>query len=214
MHPKETKLTPLNYYMYVLFGSPHFYPLYITTPTPKFYINTTLLLISQKTTKRHKQMMKLKSKRLYRSFSRLRSGSSGGVSGGSGGSNCDGEKRGNTTVMGSMDEVKWELRPGGMLVQVRRDVAGGESVTEGIIIVRVTTVSQWHDISIRATSTFGLEAREQRLLFKGKEREDAEHLHMVGVRDNDKVLLLQDPAIKERKRLGLNKPPLYRTITV
>ncbi|XP_023735210.1 BAG family molecular chaperone regulator 2 [Lactuca sativa] len=170
-------------------------------------------------------MMKLKSKRLYRSFSRLRSGSSGGVSGGSGGGNCDGEKRGNTTVMGSMGEVKWELRPGGMLVQVRRDVAGGESVTEGIIIVRVTTVSQWHDISIRATSTFGelkvilssmtsLEAREQRLLFKGKEREDGEHLHMVGVRDNDKVLLLQDPAIKERKRLGLNKPPLYRTITV
>lgn len=45
----------------------------------------------------------------------------------------------------------------------------------------------------------GLEPREQRLLFKGKEREDYDHLHMVGVRDKDKVLLLEDPAIKERK---------------
>lgn len=45
----------------------------------------------------------------------------------------------------------------------------------------------------------GLEPREQRLLFKGKEREDGDHLHMVGVRDKDKVLVLEDPAIKERK---------------
>lgn len=48
-----------------------------------------------------------------------------------------------------------------------------------------------------------LEPKEQRLLFKGKEREDHEYLHMVGVRDKDKVLLLEDPAIKERKLLGL-----------
>lgn len=45
----------------------------------------------------------------------------------------------------------------------------------------------------------GLEPKEQRLLFKGKERDDNEYLHMVGVRDKDKVLLLQDPAIKEMK---------------
>lgn len=45
----------------------------------------------------------------------------------------------------------------------------------------------------------GMEPREQRLLFRGKEREDGDHLHMVGVRDKDKVLLLEDPAIKERK---------------
>jgi hypothetical protein len=45
----------------------------------------------------------------------------------------------------------------------------------------------------------GLEPREQRLLFRGKEREDADHLHMVGVRDRDKVLLLEDPALKDMK---------------
>ncbi|KAJ6751532.1 hypothetical protein OIU85_002009 [Salix viminalis] len=89
----------------------------------------------------------------------------------------------------------------------------GESVGE-LITLRVSTVSQWHDISIEATSTFGelkmvlslvtsLEPEEQRLLFKGKERDSGEYLHMVGVRDKDKVLLLEDPAIKERKLHGL-----------
>jgi len=45
----------------------------------------------------------------------------------------------------------------------------------------------------------GLEPREQRLLFRGKGREDCDHLHMVGVRAWDKVVLLEDSAIKERK---------------
>ncbi|KAI3725970.1 hypothetical protein L1987_65767 [Smallanthus sonchifolius] len=154
-------------------------------------------------------MIKLKSTRLSRSLSKLR--------------NRGGENKMRGATVMRMGEVKWELRPGGMLVQ-RREI-GGESVVEGVITVRVTTVSNWHDVSIRATSTFGelkmilsiitsLEAKEQRLLFKGKEREDTEHLHMVGVRDNDKVLLLQDPAIKEKKLRGLAEPPLYRTITV
>ncbi|KAI4375353.1 hypothetical protein MLD38_013236 [Melastoma candidum] len=121
-------------------------------------------------------------------------------------------------------DIKWELRPGGMIVQKREDLlAGGRVVTrdgegegeeEGTITVRVSmTSATCHDIPIRPTSTFGelkrvvatvtaMEEMEQRLLFKGKEREDGEHLHMVGVRDKDKVLLLQDPAIMERKHLG------------
>ncbi|KAK1432719.1 hypothetical protein QVD17_09617 [Tagetes erecta] len=157
-------------------------------------------------------MIKLKSSRLSRSLSKLRNGGRG----------CD-RTRG-ATVM-NMGEVKWELRPGGMLVQ-RRETSCGESVAEGVITIRVTTVSKWYDISIRATSTFGelkmmlstitsLEVKEQRLLFKGKERDDAEHLHMVGVKADDKVLLLQDPAIKEKKLRELaSSLPLYRTITV
>lgn len=67
-----------------------------------------------------------------------------------------------------------------------------------------------------------MEPREQRLLFKGKERDDEEYLHMVGVRDKDKVLLLQDPAIKEEKKkllslAGRRSQPIatpYRTISV
>lgn len=48
-----------------------------------------------------------------------------------------------------------------------------------------------------------LEPKEQRLIYKGKERDDNEFLHMIGVRDKDKVLLLEDPAIKEMKLFGL-----------
>ncbi|XP_006647458.1 BAG family molecular chaperone regulator 1-like [Oryza brachyantha] len=106
---------------------------------------------------------------------------------------------------GGAGEIEWEVRPGGMLVQ-KREGRGGEEV----VLVRVSTGFSWHDVSIGATSTFGelkvrlsmvtgLEPREQRLLFRGKEREDGDHLHMVGVRDKDKVLLLEDPALKDMK---------------
>lgn len=60
----------------------------------------------------------------------------------------------------------------------------------------------------------GMEAREQRLLYKGKQREDGEYLHMVGVRDKDKVLLLQDPAIKAMKLHGIGTSTTCRTISV
>ncbi|KAL5215205.1 hypothetical protein ABZP36_004357 [Zizania latifolia] len=34
---------------------------------------------------------------------------------------------------------------------------------------------------------------------QSKEREDSDHLHMVGVRDKDKALLLKDPALNDMK---------------
>ncbi|RDX69787.1 BAG family molecular chaperone regulator 2 [Mucuna pruriens] len=125
----------------------------------------------------------------------------------------------------SIGEIQWELRPGGMLVQKRESNQRGG---DGVITIIVSTVSQSHEISVVATSTFGelkmvlslvtsFEPREQRLLFKGKERDDDEYLHMVGVRDKDKVLLLEDPAIKEQKLLGLRDKPINnpnRTIIV
>ncbi|GMH23910.1 hypothetical protein Nepgr_025753 [Nepenthes gracilis] len=137
------------------------------------------------------KMIKWRSGRFCRSNSKLSNGSvKGGEKGGNGG-------------VGS-GEIKWELRPGGMLVQ-KRDA--GVSAGEGMINVKVSTVSHCHDVSIEATSTFrelkkllsletGLEPRHQRLLYRGKEKEDDEHLHMVGLRDKGKVLLLQHQAIK------------------
>ncbi|MBA0829426.1 hypothetical protein Goarm_014034 [Gossypium armourianum] len=146
-------------------------------------------------------MMKLKSKRFCRGSFKFGNG---------GNSVKGGEKRCGNNDNTIISEIKWELRPGGMLVQKRE--SSGSSVGEGMITVRVSTVSECHDVSIESTSTFGelkmilslitsLEPREQRLLFKGKEREDDEYLHMVGVKDKDKVLLLEDPAIKEMKKL-------------
>ena len=53
----------------------------------------------------------------------------------------------------NIGEIKWELRPGGMLVQKRESI---QNKGEGMITIRVSTVSQWRDISIEATSTFGM----------------------------------------------------------
>jgi len=85
-------------------------------------------------------MIKLRSKRFSRSSSKLGNGSSKG-----GASSPEKDAK-------NIGEIKWELRPGGMLVQKRES---SQSDGEGVIAVRVSTVSQWHDISIDATSTFG-----------------------------------------------------------
>jgi hypothetical protein len=45
----------------------------------------------------------------------------------------------------------------------------------------------------------GLHPREQRLLFRGKEKDDLELLHMAGVDDKSKITLVEDPAGKDRK---------------
>lgn len=83
-------------------------------------------------------MIKLRPKRFYRCSSKL-----GGGGGGSGGAT--------NGCGGATGEIKWELRPGGMLVQKREC----KEITDEMIVVRVSTVSYWHDISIQATSTFG-----------------------------------------------------------
>ncbi|KAB1225734.1 BAG family molecular chaperone regulator 4 [Morella rubra] len=110
-------------------------------------------------------------------------------------------------------EIDWELRPGGMLVQ-KRDV--GDASSGPMIKIKVSHDSYHHDITVPAQSTFGdlkkvlsyetgLEPKEQRLLFRGKEKEDGESLHMAGVKDMSKVLLLEDPASKERKLEEMEK---------
>ncbi|KAH7532416.1 hypothetical protein FEM48_Zijuj04G0017200 [Ziziphus jujuba var. spinosa] len=172
--------------------------------------------------------MKLRSKKFYRSISSSKligSNNNSNKQNNKGGNENQNNRGGNENHQKDhnnniISEIKWELRPGGMLVQRRES---GQGVGEGLITIRVSTVSKWHDISIEQTSTFGelkmilslvtgLEPKEQRVLFKGKEREDGEYLHMVGVRDKDKVLLLQDPAIKEMKLHAL--ATARRTISV
>jgi hypothetical protein len=86
-------------------------------------------------------MMKLKSKRFCRSISLSKLGIGNKVV-----ASSPSEKDCNENC-----EIKWELRPGGMLVQKREN---NKSVGE-IITIRVSTVSKWHDISIEETSTFG-----------------------------------------------------------
>ncbi|XP_015897619.3 BAG family molecular chaperone regulator 4 isoform X2 [Ziziphus jujuba] len=111
------------------------------------------------------------------------------------------------------NEIEWELRPGGMLVQRREDEDDGETGASSLgpmIKITVSNGKHQHEVFVPAQSTFGdikkfisqktgLEANEQRLLFRGKEKEDDEHLHMAGVKDNSKILLMEDPATRLRK---------------
>ncbi|PSS17651.1 BAG family molecular chaperone regulator like [Actinidia chinensis var. chinensis] len=110
------------------------------------------------------------------------------------------------------EEIEWEVRPSGMLVQKRDD--DGEDHFHGVggptINIRVVHGSNQMDLVVPSQSTFGdlkrriaqetsLEPNQQRLLFRGKEKDDQEYLHMVGVKDNAKVLLMEEPTSRERK---------------
>ncbi|KAK4268550.1 hypothetical protein QN277_025194 [Acacia crassicarpa] len=121
------------------------------------------------------------------------------------------------------DEIEWEMRPGGMYVQ-RRDVgadddhsgAGSSSRAGPMIKINVSYGSSHHEVYLPAESTFldvkkllahktGLEPNEQRLFFKGKEKQNEEYLHLGGVKDKSKMLLLEDAASKERKLEEMRK---------
>ncbi|XP_062086291.1 BAG family molecular chaperone regulator 4-like [Humulus lupulus] len=120
----------------------------------------------------------------------------------------------NTNVTNGFNKViDWELRPGGMLVQ-KRDI--GDASSGPMIKIKVSHGSYHHDITVPAQYTFGdlkrvlapetgLQPKEQRLLFRGKEKEDSECLDMVGVKDMSKIILLEDPASKEKKLEELKK---------
>lgn len=85
-------------------------------------------------------MVKLRSKKLFKTSSKVGI-CGGGGDGGGGGGNC-------------RREIEWELRPGGLLVQKREAIGADES--KGMINVRVSTGLRWLHISISATATFGM----------------------------------------------------------
>lgn len=107
-------------------------------------------------------------------------------------------------------EIDWEMREGGMLVQKRDDDDDGNGVRGPLIKIKVTHGSSHHEVHVPSHSTFGrlkrvlapktgLEPKDQRLLFRGIEKEDGEFLYLAGVKNLSKVLLLENEASKERK---------------
>ncbi|XP_038880887.1 BAG family molecular chaperone regulator 4 [Benincasa hispida] len=111
------------------------------------------------------------------------------------------------------DETEWEMRPGGMLVQKREDNNGADvSSTGPMIAVSVThghgptkyklflpAQSTFGDMKKHLVAKTGLQPEEQRLLFRGKEKDDDEHLHTAGVKNLSKILLLENKTSKQRK---------------
>ena len=51
----------------------------------------------------------------------------------------------------------------------------------------------------------GLEPEDQRLFFRGREKDDGETLLMAGLKDLSKLLLMERPASKERKMEEVRK---------
>ncbi|CAL0317771.1 unnamed protein product [Lupinus luteus] len=104
--------------------------------------------------------------------------------------------------------IEWELKPGGMLVQKRQQPL--ESCASPVIKIMVSHGSYYHGhVKSVLTSETVLEPKEQRLLFKGKEKEDEECLHMVGAKRMSNIVLFEDPASKERKLEEMQKSEEY-----
>ncbi|KAK7314966.1 hypothetical protein VNO77_33498 [Canavalia gladiata] len=114
---------------------------------------------------------------------------------------------------GSMD---WEMRPGGMLVQMRTADSDRNSVPVPTIRVRVKYGSIYHEVNISSQATFGelkkilsgltgLHHQDQKLFYKDKERDSKSFLDVVGVKDKSKMVLVEDPISQEKRLLEIRK---------
>ncbi|KAI5059230.1 hypothetical protein GOP47_0025549 [Adiantum capillus-veneris] len=110
---------------------------------------------------------------------------------------------------------EWELRPCGMLVQKRDPEA--EAVHAGPVIrIKVSFGRSSHRVSVNAHSTFGdlkkllvqltgLQPKQQRLMYKGKEKVDRDYLSDAGVKDKSKIVLVEDTKGWEKTLVELRK---------
>lgn len=55
------------------------------------------------------------------------------------------------------------------------------------------------------TAETGLQPGEQRLLFRGKERENGDYLDMSGVKDRSKIVLIEDPSSREKRFIEMRR---------
>ncbi|CAN4109729.1 unnamed protein product [Withania somnifera] len=92
----------------------------------------------------------------------------------------------------------------GMLVDKRE-----YDVSNPTITIKVSYASQDFDLPVPAEFTFGevkgtlssiigLEPKMQKLLFRGKEKEDNEYLHLAGVKENSKLLVMEEETVEEK----------------
>ncbi|KAJ9558033.1 hypothetical protein OSB04_012647 [Centaurea solstitialis] len=106
--------------------------------------------------------------------------------------------------------IKWETRPGGMLVQKRDEVTIATDAASDLLLIRVSYAALRFHISIHSRATFGdlkkllagesgLEPGDQLLEFRGKERGNGEFLDRCGIKHRSKVILTENPHSKERR---------------
>lgn len=136
-------------------------------------------------------------------------------------SGCMSEGSATTTTSSTSkdEEIEWEMRPGGMLVQKRTEKS--DSLAPNLLI-RVAYGALRYEISVNSQATFGelkklltaetgLQPGEQRLIFRGKERENGDYLDMCGVKGRSKVILMEDPSSRERRAIEMRRNAKIQT---
>ncbi|QCD76958.1 BAG family molecular chaperone regulator 2-like [Vigna unguiculata] len=112
-----------------------------------------------------------------------------------------------TTTTAGEEETEWEMRPGGMLVQKRTVQTDAPARS---LRLRIAYGALRYEICVSSMATFGevkkvlsgetgLQVDEQRVVYRGKERQNGEFLDACGVKDRSKVVLIQDPSSIERR---------------
>lgn len=102
-----------------------------------------------------------------------------------------------------------------MFVQ-RRQPTVDDNANVLMMTVTVAHASSHHHLFLPTHSTFwdvkrllvhktGLQPEEQRLFFRGEEKDNEEHLHTEGVTDKSKLLLLEDAASEESRLEEIRK---------
>ncbi|KAK8957365.1 BAG family molecular chaperone regulator 1 [Platanthera zijinensis] len=109
-------------------------------------------------------------------------------------------------------EMDWEMRPGGMLVQKR--LVDNLTPPPPMIRLRISFGESKFEISVDSRATFRelkkeLEAKtelrlaEQRVIYRGKVRENWEFLDRCGVKDRSKLAVMEDPSSLERRHIEM-----------
>ncbi|KAF5190773.1 Bag family molecular chaperone regulator, partial [Thalictrum thalictroides] len=112
------------------------------------------------------------------------------------------------------EEIEWEMRPGGMLVQKR--CTKPDAIATPNMIVKIAYGAVRYEISINSQATFGelkkllasetgLQPVEQQLIFRGKGRENGNYLDKCGVKDRSKIVLVEDPSSKEKRYIEMRR---------
>ncbi|CAI9755409.1 unnamed protein product [Fraxinus pennsylvanica] len=107
---------------------------------------------------------------------------------------------------------RWEVRPGGMLVQRRSSDCNQNSIHVPNIRVEVKYGRSYHEVNINSQASFdelkkmlagriGLAPQNQKLIYKDKERDSKTFLDVAGVKDGSKIMLIEDELSKERRHL-------------
>jgi len=101
-----------------------------------------------------------------------------------------------------MQKREDEASPPGPLIKIR--VSHG-SLRYEVDVPELSTFGELKRALVRDT---GVEQQEQRLIFRGRERKDEEYLHLVGVKDKSKMILLKNSASVERKDEEMKRDPV------